>query len=74
MIPHFTESLSFHFLLHWVGLSGINSNPPKKGLFGGVRSVEGCVCMGVGVGVSQGAKAERISDAEAKADDPTQRK
>ena len=60
MIPHFTESPSFHFL-NWAGLSGINSNPCLKR--------EG----GLG-GVGGGIKAERIKAARAKEEDPTKQK
>lgn len=71
MIPHFTESLSFHFL-NWAGLSGINSNPPKKkkGVgWGAVAEEGGGLPM-----VLWGVKAERIKDARAKAKDPTAEK
>lgn len=40
MIPHFTESPSFHFP-NWAGLSGINSNPRLKrkgGVGGGIKA------------------------------------
>lgn len=61
MIPHFTESPSFHFL-DWAGLSGINSNPHLK-----ERERE----REVGGGAVGGIKAERIKTVRAKEEDPT---
>lgn len=49
MIPHFTESPSFHFP-NWAGLSGINSNPPFKERGRGGGGVEGVVEGVVGGG------------------------
>lgn len=68
MIPHFTESPSFHFP-NWAGLSGINSNPPFKERGRGGGGVEGVVVGGGG-----GIKAERIKAARAKEEDPTEQK
>lgn len=70
MIPHFTESPSFHFP-NWAGLSGINSNPPfkERGRGGG-----GVGWRGLWWGEGGGIKAERIKAARAKEEDPTEQK